>query len=143
MGWSGEAIAVRQRDFRKQPRDPPVDHAIAVPAGLLAQGTPEKRLADTRGPRDEDVVMFGDPAAGRELPDHRAIQFAAATVVEILETRLTQAEFGFLEPTRERAILSRELLRIDEHAQPLVETERRDRGVALLREIGVGNRAEP
>jgi hypothetical protein len=36
------AIAVRQRDFRKQPRVPPVDHAIAVPAGLLAQGTPEK-----------------------------------------------------------------------------------------------------
>lgn len=87
--------------------------------------------------------MLGDPAAGRELPDHRAIQFAAATVVEILETRLAQAEFGFLEPPRERAMLSRELLGIDEHAQTLVETERRDGGVALLREVGVGNRAEP
>ncbi len=42
------ALAVRQRDFRKQPRDPPVDHAIALPAGLLAQRTPEKRFAHTR-----------------------------------------------------------------------------------------------
>jgi hypothetical protein len=87
--------------------------------------------------------MLGDPAAGRELPDHGAIQFAAATVVEILETRVAQAEFGVLEPARERAILSRELLGIDEYAQALVATEGRDRGIALLREVGVGNRAEP
>src|ERR1700730_4578197 len=78
------AIAVRQRDFPKQPRDPPVDHAIAVPAGLLAQGTPKKRFADPRRSSEEDVGMLGDPAAARELPDDRAIHFAAATVIEIL-----------------------------------------------------------
>ena len=56
---------------------------------------------------------------------------------------MAQAEFGLLEPARERAIVAGELLGIDEHAEALVETERGGRGIALLGEVGVGNRAEP
>ena len=76
------------------------------------------------------------------MPDHGPIEFLA-TVIEIFETRLTQSEFGFLEPACERAILAGELLGIDEHTQALVETERRARGIALLGEVGISNRVEP
>ncbi len=53
--------------------------------------------------------MLGHPAAHRKLPDEGAIELAA-TVLEILETRLAQSELRFLQPTCERAILARELL---------------------------------
>lgn len=62
MDFAVGAIAVRQRDFRKQPRNSPIDHAIAVSTGLLAQRTAQKRFADPSRPGDEDVVMVGDPA---------------------------------------------------------------------------------
>ena len=39
-------VAVRERELWKQPRDPPVDHAMSLAAGLLAQGAGKKRLAD-------------------------------------------------------------------------------------------------
>src|SRR6266404_8019064 len=79
------AVPMREREFGKQARDAPVDHAKALPAGLLSQGAAEKCLADTRRPGDEDVLMLGDPAAARELPDEGPIKFPA-TVVEIFET---------------------------------------------------------
>lgn len=41
--------------------------------------------------------MLGDPAAGRQLPDHRPIQFPTA-VVEIFETRDDVQELGAVEP---------------------------------------------
>ena len=41
------AIAMREREFRKETRNASVDHALALAAGLLSQGAGEKRLADT------------------------------------------------------------------------------------------------
>jgi len=58
-------VAVREREFRKQARDPPVDDASALPAGLLPQST-----------TDEGAIEF------------------ATTVVEIFQTRVARAEFG-------------------------------------------------
>jgi hypothetical protein len=52
------------------------------------------------------------------------------------------SEFRLLEPARQRTIVAGELLGVDQHAEALVETERRGRGIALLREVGVGDRAE-
>src|SRR5262249_3944683 len=109
--------------------------------GLLPDGTGQIGLADAGWTGNQNVVIIGNPPAGRELPDQGAIEFAAA-VIEILETRITQTQLRFFEATGERAVLARELLCIDEHAEPLIETERRDGGVALLREVGVGDRAE-
>jgi hypothetical protein len=65
-------------------------------------------------------LIISDPAAGRQLSDEGAVEFAH-TVIEILETRVAPPELRFLEPTCERAIVTRKLLGIDEHAQPLIE----------------------
>jgi hypothetical protein len=40
-------VTMRGREFRKETRNAPVDHALSVAAGLLFQGAGEKRLADT------------------------------------------------------------------------------------------------
>ena len=62
-------VPMREREFRKEARNAPVDHAMALAAGLLSQGAGEKRLADAGRAGDQDVLMLGDPAARRELPD--------------------------------------------------------------------------
>src|SRR5438067_5039525 len=111
---------MREREFGKEARDPPVDHAMPLATGLLSQGAAEKRLTDPGGPGDEDVLMLGDPAAARELPHEGAVQFPA-TVIEIFETGVAHTEFGLFEPPRQRAILASELFGIDEDAEALVE----------------------
>jgi hypothetical protein len=126
------AVTMGERELGKEARNPSVDHAMIVAAGLLAERTREIGLADAGGAGDQNVLMLGDPAVGGELADQRPIEFPAA-VVEIFETSVTQFEFGFLEPAAQRAILARELLGIDEDAEALIETERRGRGIALLR----------
>src|SRR5207247_2825447 len=107
-------VTMRERQFRKQARDPPVDHAMPLATGLLAQGAAKKRLADAGRAGDEDVLMLGDPPTGRQLSDHGAIEFPA-TVVEIFEARVAQSEFGLLEPARQGAIVAGELLGVDDH----------------------------
>src|SRR5690606_25735756 len=99
-----------------------VDHAVLLTAGLLAERTGEIRFADAGWAGNQNVLMLGDPAAGGELADQRAIQLAPA-VVEILETGLTQFELGFFEPAPQGPGLARQGLGIDEYAEALVETE--------------------
>jgi hypothetical protein len=87
--------------------------------------------------------VFGDPPAGGELAHQRPIEFAARRVLEILETRQGHAQLGLLQTTAEFAIVAREVLGVDEQADPFVEAECPDRRVLQLRAIGVGHRAEP
>ena len=121
------AVGARERELLKEARQAPVDRAVPLPTGVLPERAADVGLADAGGAGDEDVVMFGDPAAGGELADQRPIEFAARRVVEILETRVRDPELGLLEPTGELAIVAREMLGIDEQADAFVEAERPDR----------------
>ena len=116
------AVAMREGELGKEARDTAVDHAMPVPARLLAQRARQKRFADAGRSCDEDVLMFDDPSTRRELAHQRPIQLPAA-VIDVFDTRVTHFEFGFGEATAERPILSSELLGIDEHAEPLIKTE--------------------
>ena len=135
-------VGVRQPKLVKEPRHPTVEHTIALTTGLLAEGTGEIRLADAGGTRDEHVVMLGDPAAGGELADERAFEPAARTRVEVLETGLRDAQLGLFQPAGQRAIVAKEMLGIDEHAEALVETERGGGRVLVLGQIRVGHRPQ-
>jgi len=55
------AVAVRERELGKEPRNPAVDRPMALTADLLPERAREKRLADARRAGDEDVLMFGRP----------------------------------------------------------------------------------
>ena len=60
---------MRERELRKQAWNAAVDDAMPLTAGLLSEGTGEKRLADAGRPGDQDVLMLSHPASGRELTD--------------------------------------------------------------------------
>ena len=53
-------------------------------------------------------MVLGDPAAGGELADQRAIQLAARRVVEIFETGLRHSELGLFQAAASASRLSRE-----------------------------------
>jgi len=67
---------------------------MSLPAGLLADCAGQKRLADTRRPGDQDVLMLGDPATRRELPDERMIKFPATA-------RIARSRAGSRRPNSE------------------------------------------
>jgi len=67
------AVAVRERELRKQAWQAAIDDAMPLTAGLLPEGTDQKRLADASWPGDQDVLMLDDPPTGRELTDQRPI----------------------------------------------------------------------
>ena len=71
------AVPVRERQLGKEARNPAIDYAMALAAGLLAEGTGQKRLTDARRARDQDILMLGDPATAGELANDGAIQLAA------------------------------------------------------------------
>ena len=62
------AVGAGQREFIKEPRQPPVEHAIALAAGLLGEGAGQVGLADAGRAGDEDVLVPGNPLAGGQLP---------------------------------------------------------------------------
>jgi len=126
---------------RKEPWEPPVDHPVALPARLLAQAAGEKGLSDAGRTRDEDVLVLVDPATGRELTDQRANR-ASGHCSPGLDAGVREAQFRLFEATPERAPIAGELLGVDEHAEAFVETEGGRGGIALLREIGIANRAD-
>src|SRR5215210_8495546 len=72
-----------------------------------------------------------------------ATALSSVVVVQVLETRVRDPQFGLLEATRELAVVAREMFGVDEHPDAFVEGERPDRRILQLRAIGVGHRAEP
>src|SRR5262249_16053097 len=115
------AVTVGECEFGKQTRQSAVDDAIVVTTRLLAQATREKAFADAGRPGDQHVLMIDDPSAGGELPNEGAIEFASA-VIKVLETGLAEPQLRFFESTRERAIVARQLLGVDQHPEAFIET---------------------
>ena len=67
------AIRVGQREFRKEPRQATIDHAMLLPTGLLAEGAREVGFPDPGRPGDQDVLLVGDPATRGQLPHQGAV----------------------------------------------------------------------
>ncbi len=85
--------------------------------------------------------MFDNPPSDGELPDHGPIEAAAGRVIEIFEAGVRDPQLGLLQPPRQRAIVAKQLLGVDEHAESLVKGEGRHRGILVLRHVGIGHGA--
>ena len=58
------AVSVGQFEIGKEARHTCVMHRIAITAGSLRQRAAEPRLADAARSGDQQIAMFGNPAAG-------------------------------------------------------------------------------
>src|SRR5207247_149767 len=90
------AVGMRDREFGKQAREAPIDHAMPLPTRLVPERTGEEGLPDPGRAGDQQIMMLDDPAAECQLADHRAIQTAARRVVEVFEAGLGEAQLRLL-----------------------------------------------
>jgi hypothetical protein len=77
-------------------------------------------LANTRGPRDEDIVVRTDPLACRERRYQRSIQATARLQVKILDGRLLP-QTGTPEPCRQGPVLLFKAFPVDKKTEALLK----------------------
>jgi hypothetical protein len=116
---SEAAGAVRQLEVGEQPWHAGVMHGEAVAAGLLPQRAGQPRLADPARAGDEQIAMFGDPAAGGELLEQRLVELARRAVVDILDRRLAVPQPGGAQAALEAPCRAMGCLTVEQHRQPL------------------------
>src|SRR5262249_34917938 len=109
---------------------------------LLREGAGEVGLAGAGLAGDDDVLMLGDPAAGPELTHERLVELAFARAVDVLDTRVRHPQLGLLERARQANVLAVDPLGVDEQAEALVEAERGNLGLRLLRRPGFRHRVK-
>src|SRR5437867_13244450 len=137
------AVGVGERELLVEPGDAAVEGAVAPPARVLREGAGEVALPGAGHPGDQDIVVVVDPAAGGELAQDRLVEFAARGIVDVLDTRLAQAELRLAQRVGEATVLAGEPFGLDQEAEALVEGDRGERGILLLREPGGGEGVEP
>lgn len=78
---------VRMGDFEigEQPGQALVEHMIAVPTGLMAQGTGDVGLADTDGAQNEHIAMLADPVIAGQALQEAAVEAPGSLPVQIFQ----------------------------------------------------------
>ena len=92
------AVSVGQFEIGKEARHTCVMHRIAITAGSLRQRAAEPRLADAARSGDQQIAMFGNPAAGGQLLEQRLVEPSGGTIVDVLDRRLAVAQLRIAQP---------------------------------------------
>src|SRR5947209_13628553 len=83
-------------------------------ARLVAEGAGEPTLAQTACPGQEQIAALGDPVAGGELEEQRAVEAARTLIVDVLDAgRVTQpgdpgARFELLLPAQRQFVFEQQ-----------------------------------
>ena len=79
---------------------------------------------------DDHVGGARDELGGRQLGDQRAVE-GPAVVVDVGDVGLRQPQVGVAQQPRHLGVLHLLVAVVDDHAQAVVEGERRERGVGV------------
>ena len=111
-------IAVGEFQLGEEPRDARVVDGVAVAAGFLRQRARQPGLADAARPRDEQIAMLGDPAAGGELLEEGFVEPPWRAVVDVLDRRLAVTQLGAAQPALEPPGVAGGRLAVEQQRQP-------------------------
>jgi hypothetical protein len=136
------AIGASETELVEEARGAAVGGAESLPTSLMGECAREVRLAGACRARDEDAVVFFDPAARRELSDDGLIELSSGVALDALDARLAEPELGLLESAPDAFRLASDPLGLDEEREALVERHGLDVGVALLVVPRSGHRSE-
>ena len=136
------SVAAGERQSLEQPWQPMVEDGAVVAACLVAERAGDPTLADAGRADDEQVLLAADPVAIDELGEEGAVDAARAR----RSTSSTIAAWrsdGELQAHDEPLVLPLGRFAIDHQAEPLLEGERGDVGLASLIVEGLGHAGEP
>src|SRR5665213_1006483 len=78
-------VAMGDGEVGEEPGHARVENRYVFPAGLLPKRAGEPALAQTRGPRDEQIAALGNPVAGAEFEKQGAVEPARALIIDVLD----------------------------------------------------------
>src|SRR5271154_1286103 len=78
-------VAVSDGEIGEEPGHAGVENGHVLSARLMAEGAGEPALAQATGPGDQQVAALGDPVAGGELEEQRAVEPARTLIVDVLD----------------------------------------------------------
>jgi len=91
------AVAAGQREVGEQLGDALIEDGVIVAAGLVAERAGEPGFTDAGRAFDDQILRRGDPVAGDQPLEQRAIEATRCTIVDVLDGgALTQA--GMAQP---------------------------------------------
>ncbi len=67
-------IAMRDGEVGEETGNAGVENGQVFPASFVAERAGEPTLAETGCPRDDEIAALGDPVAGGELEEQRAVE---------------------------------------------------------------------
>src|SRR5215468_4568229 len=114
------AVSACERQLGEESRGSPVERSVALATGELCEGTAQIGLPGAGRADDDHVLVLGDPAAGGELAELRAIQLASSRIVEVLDARARQLQLGLPQRGGEPLVLAMHPFRVDKHPEALV-----------------------
>ena len=84
-------VAVGDGEVGEEPGHAGIEDGEVFPARLVAEGAGEPTLAQAARPGDEQIAALGDPVAGGELEEQRAVEPAGTLIVDVFDAgRVTQ-----------------------------------------------------
>src|SRR5690606_25866539 len=120
------AVGAREQELVSEAGGTAVSGAVALAARLLGERAGDVGLAGTRRAGDDDVLVFGDPGARRELLEHGLVELALGRVVDVLDAGGRELELGLLEGAVEALVLASEPFSVDKHPEAFIERQARD-----------------
>jgi len=78
-------VAVRDSQVGEQPGNAGVENGYVFSARLVAERASQPTLAQAGRPRHEEIAALGDPIAGRELEEQRAVEAARCLIIDVLD----------------------------------------------------------
>ena len=116
-------VGASEGEIGEQLGDALVEDGAVVAASLVAERAGEPRLADACRAFDDEILWCGDPVAGDQPLEQRAVEAARRTIVDVLDDGAL-APSGMTEPSDELPVGAFCALAIEQR-----RATRRDRGL--------------
>src|ERR1700675_2399549 len=107
----------------EQARRTNVQHAQALPAGLVPECTSKVGFSAAGGAVDQHALVGADPLAGGQARELRAVKTRARPIIEVLDHGVAVFESGELQEARHAPVVARDFFALEQQRESLLERE--------------------
>lgn len=107
----------------QQARGAQVQGAIALAAGLVAQGAGQPGFAGTGRAGQQQVVLLADPVATGQGGDQTLVQGATGAAVDIFQASVAVLELGLLAQPYQALVVTPGQFAVEQQAEAFIEAQ--------------------
>src|SRR5580693_6695068 len=99
-----------------------VEHRAVITAGTMSHGTTEPCFSRTGRTRDQQILMAFNPLAAGEFLEHRPVEAASGTIINIFRRRL-HAQPGKAQAGVQALGVALQSFAVDHQGEPILKVE--------------------